>query len=427
MMHLSLYEWVFIITDIFGTYTVYKFMTVFFETRKSTRRTELLSYFGFFLLMSTIYLLVNIPIILMISNLVTLIGLTYNYHSTLKKRILAVMFMYLIFMSVEIVAGLVTGYFNFPLFSTNNYSSIFGLIFFRILSYVVVLVFNNFSNIKRGEIVTNSNWFSIVLIPTTSLYVILLLFQADGLSVFQVMIGVILLFLVNFATFNLYDAITAAMSQRLESRLLLEQNKYYDKQLEIMKASLENTKAIRHDLKNHMSSISSLVQNSDKERTLQYISEIMEDFGADQNHASSGNMIIDSIVNFKFQEAERRGIKTTLDLNIPKNLEIPSFDMTIILGNLLDNAIEAAMNVGEDPYINAIIKYDKGRILLQIDNPYIGEVKEENGRFITAKQDKSNHGIGLKNVGRIIPRYNGTMSVDYSGNIFSVTVLMYVG
>jgi len=425
-MHLSLYEWVFIITDIFGTYTIYKFMTVFFETRKSTRRTELLSYFGFFILMSTIYLLVNIPIILMISNLVTLIGLTYNYHSTLKKRILAVMFMYLIFMSVEMIVALISGYFDFPIFSTNNYSSIYGLIIFRILSYAVVLIFNNFNNIRRGEIVTNSNWFSIVLIPTTSLYVILLLFQAEGLSVFQVIISVILLFLVNFATFNLYDAITAAMSERLESRLLLEQNKYYDKQLEIMKASLENTKAIRHDLKNHMYSISSLVQSSDKEQTLQYISEIMEDFGADQNYASSGNMIIDSIVNFKFQEAERRGIKTMLDLNIPKNLEIPSFDMTIILGNLLDNAIEAATKVKENQYINLIIKYDKGRLLLQMDNPYAGEVKEENGKFITTKEDKDNHGIGLKNVDKIVPRYNGTMSVDYSGNVFSVTVLMYM-
>ena len=143
----------------------------------------------------------------MISNLVALIGITYNYQSTLKKRIVAVMFMYLIFMSVEIIVGLITGYFDFPLFSTNNYSSIFGLISFRILSYVIVLVFNNFTNIKRGEVVPNSNWFSIVLIPATSLYVILLLFQAKGLSISQVMASVILLFIVNFATFQLLSLI----------------------------------------------------------------------------------------------------------------------------------------------------------------------------------------------------------------------------
>ena len=72
-----------------------------------------------------IYLSVNIPIVLMIANLLALIGLTYNYQSTFKKRILAVVFMYLIFMGVEMTVALITGYFDFPLFSENNYSSIF--------------------------------------------------------------------------------------------------------------------------------------------------------------------------------------------------------------------------------------------------------------------------------------------------------------
>ena len=425
-MQLSLYEWVFIITDIFGTYTVYKFMTVFFETRDTHWKVELLSYIGYFLVISVIYLSVNIPIVLMIANLLALFGLTYNYQSTFKKRILAVVFMYLIFMGVEMTVALITGYFDFPLFSENNYSSIFGLIAFRILSYVVVLVFNNFTNIRRGEIVPNSYWFSIALMPTTSLYVILLLFQAKGLSVLQVVLSVILLLFVNFTTFYLYDTITAALSDRMESRLVMEQNKYYNRQLELMKASLETTKAIRHDINNHMASISTLVKSNEKEQTLQYISNILEHFAAERNYASSGNIIVDSIINFKFQEAEQRRIKTTLDLNIPKNLGVSPIDMTIILGNLLDNAIEAASKVKENPYINVKLKYDKGRLLLQVDNPYAGELIEKDGRFFTTKEDKDNHGIGLESAKKVIQKYSGTMSVDYSDNIFSVVILMYL-
>jgi two-component system sensor histidine kinase AgrC len=425
-MQLSMYEWVFIITSVFGAYTVYKFMTVFFETKNSHRKVELLSYIGYFLVISVIYLVVNIPIVLLIANLLALIGLTYNYQSAFKKRVLVVVFIYLIFMSVEMTVALITGYINFPLFSENNYSSIFGLIFFRILSYVVVLVFNNFTNIKRGEIVPNSYWLSLVLIPATSLYVILLLFQAEGLSAVQVILSVILLLFVNFATFYLYDAITAALSERMERRLIIEQNKYYDRQLELMRASLETTRAIRHDLKNHMYSISALVKSNDREQILHYLADIMEDFGAEKHYASSGNIIIDSIINFKFQDAERRNITTTLDLNIPENLEIPSIDMTIILGNLLDNAIEAASEVKESPYIDVKIKYDKGRLFLQVKNPYVGEVIEKDGRFITTKNDRENHGIGLDSVAKVVLKYDGTMSVDYSDNIFSVAVLMYV-
>lgn len=425
-MHFSLYEWVYIITSIFGAYTIYKFMEVFFETKKPHGKVELLTYIGYFIFITAICLFVNIPIILMICNLAAFIGLSFNYVSTIKKRILSAVFIYLILLCVEIIVGLISGYFNFPIFSTNNYSSVYGLIACRILSYVVVLILHNNKNIKKGEAVPNSNWFCIVLIPASSLYVILLLFQAEGLSVGQVVASVILLFLINFATFYLYDVITEALSERMESLLILEQNKYYDRQLELMKASLETTKAIKHDLKNHMFSISSLVQNGDKKETLNYISDIVADFGGRQDYASSGNIIIDSIINFKFQEAQRREIKTTLDLSIPEKLEIPSFDMTIILGNLLDNAIKAAFEVKENRYINVKIKYDKGRLLLQVDNPFTGKMNEENGKFITTKEDKDNHGIGLESIKKVIYKYNGTMNVDYSGNIFSITLLMYM-
>ena len=260
---------------------------------------------------------------------------------------------------------LITGYFNFPIFSTNNYSSIFGLVFSRILTYVAVLVLNNFKNIKRGEAVPNSSWICIVLIPTSSLYVILLLLQAREISSGHVMTGVILILLINFATFHLYDVITAALSEKMEGLLILEQNKYYDRQFELMKASLHNTKMIKHDLKNHMFSIRSLVENGDRKEALDYISDIMADVGTRQDYASSGNTIIDSIINFKFQEAEQNGIKTVLDLKIPENLKIPSFDMTIILGNILDNALKAVSLVSDNPFINLKIKYDKGRLLIQ--------------------------------------------------------------
>lgn len=425
-MNFGLYEWVYIITDIFGIYTVYKFMSVFFERKKSDRKIELLTYLIYFLFISAIYLFINIPVILMLCNLICLIGITCNYDSTIKKRILSVVFIYLIFFCVETTVGLISGYFDFSIFSANNYSSIYGLILFRILSYAVVLVFNNYKNIKRGETVPSSNWFSILLIPASSLYIILVLFQADGLSIIQVIASVILLFLINFATFQLYDAITAALSEKINSILAMEQNRYYYNQFELMKASLDTTRAIKHDLKNHMLSISSLVNKGEKEETLNYIAEIMSSFNAGQNYASSGNIIIDSIINFKLQEAEQKEIVPELDLNIPEKIDIPSFDMTIILGNLLDNAINAASGAIGEKNINIVIKYDKGRLFLRIDNPYEGEIYEDKGRLLTTKTEKDNHGIGLNSVRKTVQKYSGILNIEYNHNIFSVTVLMYI-
>jgi sensor histidine kinase YesM len=334
--------------------------------------------------------------------------------------------MYLILAAVELIVGLLSGYLDFSLFSTNTYSSIFGLITCRLITYVVVLVLNNFKNIKKGETVPNSYWFSIVLIPTSSLYVILLLFMARSISTIQVMVGMILIILINFATFYLYDVIIAALSDKIQNLLVIEQNKYYDKQLEMIKTSLQTTSTIRHDLKNHMFSIRSLIESGDTKETLDYISEIMDDIGARKDRSSTGNTVIDSIINFKLQEAEQRNIKTNLDLKIPEKLEIPSFDMTVILGNLLDNAIKALDMVKDNPFINLKMKYDKGRLIIQTDNPYEGDIIENEGKIITTHEDKANHGIGLQSVKKVIQKYDGIMNIDHSDNIFSISLMLYV-
>lgn len=425
-MNFGIYEWVYIITAIFGTYILYKFMAVFYDTRRTSSRVELLSYTAYFIIVNSIYLFINIPIIMMIASLIAFFLLSLNYESTIKERILSTFLIYLILASVETIVVLLSGYFNTQLYSTNNYSSVTGIIFCNILTYFAVLILNNFKNIKKGEAIPNSYWFCIVLIPAASLYIILMLFNAQGLTVIQVVAGLVLIFLINIVTFHLYDVIVAALSEKMQSVLILEQNKYYDKQLEMIKSSLQTTSAIRHDLKNHMFSIRSLIESGDKKESLNYISEILEDIGTRKDRSATGNTVIDSIINFKLQEAERRGIKTNLDLRIPEKLEIPSFDMTVILGNLLDNAIKAVNKVNENSYINLIIKYDKGRLMIQSDNPFIGDIIEENGEILTSDGDKENHGIGLQNVRKVIQKYNGIMNIDHSDQVFSVSLLMYV-
>ena len=429
MMQLGLYEWVIIFTNIFWTYTIYKFLAVFFDRRKTRQIIELLSYAIYYLLLTIICLMAYLPIVLLTFNITALLALSYNYESSIKNRVLSAIFIYLTLAVIDVLVSLLSGYLNylnFSLFSENTYSSIFGLLACRILTYAIVLVLNNFKNIKRGESVPNSYWFSTVLIPASSLYIILMFLQARGISAVQVMIGVILIFLINFATFYLYDVITAALSDKMLSLLIVEQNKYYDKQLETIKSSLHTTNAIRHDLKNHMFSIKSLVENGDNNDALNYISDIMTDMGTRHNYSATGNTVIDSVINFKLQEAEQQNIKTDLDLKIPEKLDIPSFDMTIILGNLLDNAIKAVYKVKENRFINLKMKYDKGRLLIQTDNPYIGDINEENGKLLTTDEDKDNHGIGLQNIKKVIQKYNGSMNIDYSGNVFSVSLLIYL-
>ena len=149
-------------------------------------------------------------------------------------------------------------------------------------------------------------------------------------------------------------------------------------------------------------------------------------FGEQKEYTHSGNISVDSILDFKLQETEQKKIKTTLDVNVPEELNVPSFDMAVILGNLLDNATTAVSKLIEERYINIIIKYDKGRFVLHIDNPFEGEIIKENNTFLTTKLDKSNHGVGLQSIKAVLEKYNGSIEIEHNEKIFSVTLLMYI-
>lgn len=90
-MDISLYNLVYIITNIFGTYIIYKFMSIFFNRKEVNRKIELLSYLGYFIMITIIYLFIKIPVVMMICNINAFIGLSLNYKANIKKRILAVL------------------------------------------------------------------------------------------------------------------------------------------------------------------------------------------------------------------------------------------------------------------------------------------------------------------------------------------------
>ena len=92
----------------------------------------------------------------------------------------------------------------------------------------------------------------------------------------------------------------------------------------------------------------------------------------------------------------------------------------------MDNAIESVLKVKDGGFVNIKIKYDRNRLIILIDNPYCTQVMEENGRILTTKENKDNHGIGLLSVQKVIEKYKGTMNVDYSGKIFSVSIIMFL-
>ena len=113
-------------------------------------------------------------------------------------------------------------------------------------------------------------------------------------------------------------------------------------------------------------------------------------------------------------------------MSIPEKLQVPSFDIVTILGNLLDNALYAIYKLEQNRIIDIKMRYDKGCLVFKISNAYNGELIKKGSSILTTKKDRVNHGIGLKNVKKVVEKYQGMMDIEHSDKIFSVSLLLYV-
>ncbi len=418
------YEITYIVTSIFGTYVIYKMFRLFFDKPQTCRKTEVLSYIIYYFINLLVFFTVRKPVILLAANIALFLGLSFNYHASLAKKIIFSCLSYIILMLVETLVVLVTGYFSVPVFEYSGYDSSIGLVLIQILSMLLVTILTNMKNIKNDIPVPDFYWFSTIFVFSASLYIFINFFVYGRFSQFQMIIMTICILGINFAILFLYDTLYSSFSAKTEKMLLEQQNKAYEKQLDLIRQSLDSVKIVRHDIKNHMIALKNL--NSDKKNAKfdEYVDSIISSVNSNTIYSNSENLIIDSILNYKLQTIADMDIELNVDVTIPKKLDVSDYDMTIILGNLMDNAITALKKCEGKKHFSIKINYSRGNIIITLNNSYNGEIKEKNGILLTLKNDEKNHGMGLKSAEEAVNRNNGYMKIYYDDKNFKTTVIL---
>jgi signal transduction histidine kinase len=417
---------IYLSSELIYVYTIYKLMHVFFKDIASNNKIEILSYFSYYFIISALYLIVNIPIITLVSNIILLALISFNYEATYKNRFIAVFLIYLILMISETIVSLLTGYLVISVFGKNpGYSFSLGYIFSKLIGFFAALFIENYSNIKKGFELSTSYWLSILIISLSSLYIVVALVDSQIHTV-KASIIISLLFLIIVLLFYLYDALKSSAEMKIEKSILEQEKRYYDNQFLLMKSSVEKTASLKHDIANHIGAIGSLIRENEISRALNYINQLEKYAPFNSKIVESGNLVIDSILNYKLDYVKSIGVNTHLDIKVPSDLELESFDMVVILGNLLDNSVEALKKLKENRTIWVSIKYDRGVLIIQIQNNFDGKISVGAKGLITTKDDKDNHGLGLKNIESTLEKYNGLLEYSYTNNLFKAEVLMYI-
>ena len=164
------------------------------------------------------------------------------------------------------------------------------------------------------------------------------------------------------------------------------------------------------------------LEKGDYEALKKYCDNSLEKLHKQRKVSNTGCFYFDSIINYKAAVAETFDIKFETKLMIPRDLKVETEDICICLGNLLDNAIEAAMAVEQEKrYVHVESKFQEGRLLLSIKNSKpsgAGSYRQ------TSKKDKIKHGRGIRSVRKVAEKYGGELLLKDQGEHFEAVLLL---
>ncbi len=177
----------------------------------------------------------------------------------------------------------------------------------------------------------------------------------------------------------------------------------------------EETRSLWHDIKKYMMLMEALVSSEDKAEARGYFDDISANFAGIANAVDTGNTLVDSILTYGMKRAGEYDVEIRPELWVDNNFAFPSADLFVIMGNTIDNAIEACCQFeNKSMRIVSVILNQKNHFLLhEISNPYTDAKVRKPGKI---------HGYGLKNVKSCVERCGGTMEIARDNGVFSVAI-----
>ena len=289
-----------------------------------------------------------------------------------------------------------------------------------LLSEIIVCVWKRFPvspGVRRGS------W-KIIVVSSISITMVWLLwekrFVLSDEALYSDILVCLLVLTINLA-FLLFDEALATEKQVEEE--LKTQNQIIELQVhsqDEMNNMYQSIVSLKHDMNNHLHTISGYMQIGEYAKAQEYVGDIAGKVSRIKTF-HSGNAVVDALIGSKTALAELNGIPVDVDLVVPEGLKITDHDLTVMMGNLYDNAIDANLRFEDvdKRFINIKILYDGGNLLFMFENAAPEEKQSDRkGGWRTTKEDSSMHGFGMKNIDRIVQKYDGYCERNLNDHVF---------
>jgi sensor histidine kinase regulating citrate/malate metabolism len=232
-----------------------------------------------------------------------------------------------------------------------------------------------------------------------------------------------MLILLTLITYFLLMRLIRELEQQMALELDNQSLNFQIRQMDNVKIMLESVRKARHELKNNYFLLESLLQQGKYEELETQLRQVVQLQLDGQEMVSTGNRFIDMLLSQKIGEAQQHQIPIVLDVLLPEQLAINQQMLCSLLFNLLDNAIEASMQVAQ-PDIFVSMHEKKGYLAIEVRNKIDGSVLTKNPRLRTTKTDARHHGIGMGMIRQVVKRCDGQMKILEERGYFVVSVFL---
>lgn len=416
----------------YGLYIIFLFIIkeyfdTFFTLKKYSKYLMFIIWISYFVLQIKIGNHISTPLMSLAYNALTLFVLcTLIYNGSLKSKILLVFAFIVIWMIVE----LLTGYFLTLFDMSERDIAKLGFILSKIVLMIIIkYIQSRMRNVSIKDI-SLQYWIYILVLPCCSSFIIHNLYtisyrhvKADILTP----ISILLILVLNLSFYKIYEKLSI-------DNEIQKQNYVFEKQIQLCTEQIQERekrdleiRELKHNIQGHLLCLNEYIQKNDISGLKEYFSNVYQVFDNKENKiCESGNIVIDTIINYKYRECIKYGINFNACINIPANITFNNADISVILENAIENAIEGTLKLVEKER-NILVKmtFHHQNLLVEVRNSFDGIVKKNReGKYLTLKQDSENHGMGIQSIEKAVSKYNGLITIEHDKE-FVVTILLY--
>lgn len=404
-------------------------LTIIFNYAFKFKKFSILSFLGalipFLLLCITSTLHLNSNANLIISIICYTTFCFFSFKDKATKKIAVVVIYYVCYIISQMATLLILS----QLFD-DTYSDILNTDFSLILAacsttiltlclaFPMIKVF-----IKKQRNLPIKYWILIILCPLVTILIVVIIYAILMESQFTnytlLIIPYIGLVYINVAIFDLFETYSAQLKYGIAQKTI----EHYNKNYTLLKENEEEIRHLKHDIRKHLDIVHSLVKNGDIDTALTHLSDIKNKNYSDTFVIYTQNQTIDSIINIEIKKAKSKNINFKIDMELGHDITVSSSNITTILFNILDNAIEAA-DKSEAKEVSLHIHSDAGMIKFIVKNSIVEGLSFDPNNCKTDKENSSEHGYGIKSVKKAVKDMNGI--IKYSNENDNVIVFISI-